>query len=62
MLLGVWVYLKHTVKRDMSKIRPYYERKVRSYLHRLEAERIGKVEAELEGKSLGERLKILERI
>lgn len=52
---------ERTVKRDMAEIRPYCERKVRGYLRKPEEARVAKVDAELEGKSLGERLKILER-
>jgi DNA-binding CsgD family transcriptional regulator len=52
---------ERTVKRDMAKIKPYYDRKIRSYLHKLAEERQANIEAELEGKSLGEQLKILEK-
>lgn len=52
---------ERTVKRDMAKIKPYYERKVRSYLHKVGEERQAKIKAELEGKSLSEQLKILEK-
>jgi DNA-binding CsgD family transcriptional regulator len=50
---------ERTVKRDMTKIKPYYMRQIRSYYSRLEEERRGQVEAQLEGKSLAERFKIL---
>jgi hypothetical protein len=53
---------ERTVKRDMAKIRPYYERKIASYMRRVEQERRAKVEAELAGKSLSEQLKILQRM
>ena len=51
---------ERTVKRDMARIKPYYERKVRSYMRKLGEERGAKFRAELEGKSLSEQLSILE--
>lgn len=53
---------ERTVKRDMAKIRPYYERKIRSYLRKFEDERRAKVEAELAGKSLSEQYTLLTRM
>ena len=50
---------ERTVKRDMAKIKPYYERKVKNMYRRLEHERIANFEAMLEGKSLFQRYKIL---
>jgi transposase len=52
---------ERTVKRDMAKIKPYYERQVKSYLRKLQQARIAEVEEELEGKSLSEKLDILLR-
>jgi len=53
---------ERTVRRDMAKIRPYYERKVRSCLRKLEEKKRAKVEAELAGKSLSEQYKLLTRM
>jgi transposase len=50
---------ERTVKRDMAKMKPYYERKVRSYWRRLEADRRAELEAKLEGLSLVQRFNIL---
>ena len=52
---------ERTVKRDMAKIKPYYERKVRNYKRRLEEARDAEFAAAIEGKSLSEQAKILER-
>jgi transposase len=51
---------ERTVKRDMARIKPYYERKVRSYMRKLDEERQAKIRAEMEGKSLSDQLSILE--
>ena len=48
-----------TVKRDMSKIKPYYERLICSYWKKLEQDRKAEVEAQLEGKSLLEQSRLL---
>ena len=50
---------ERTVKRDMAKIKPYYERKIKSLIRRLEQERIADFKAMLEGKSLGYKFMIL---
>lgn len=52
---------ERTVKRDIAKIKPYYERKIRSYWRKLEKDRIAAIKAELEGKSLLQSLDILTR-
>jgi transposase len=52
---------ERTVKRDMAKIKPYYERQVKNYLRKLQQAKIAEVEAELEGKSPSEQLDILFR-
>ena len=51
---------ERTVKRDMAKIRPYYERLVRNHMRRLGEERRAEIERMLEGKSLLERYKIVQ--
>jgi transposase len=53
---------ERTVKRDLARIRPYYERQVRSDLWRLQQERNAESEARLEGKSPLEQLRILREI
>jgi transposase len=50
---------ERTVKRDMAKIKPYYERKIKNLIRRLEQERIADYRAILEGKSLGQKFMIL---
>lgn len=54
--LGV---VERTVKRDMAKIKPYYERKIKNLIHRLEQERIADYKAMIEGKSSGQKFMIL---
>ena len=48
-----------TVKRDMSRIKPYYERLICSYWKRLEQDRKAEVKAQLEGKGLRARVTAL---
>lgn len=53
---------ERTVKRDMAKVKPYYERKVRGYLCKLDEEMRVKVEGQLEGKSLVEKFNFLTKM
>ena len=53
---------ERTVKRDLARIRPYYERQVRSHLRRLQQERNAEFKARLEGKSPLEQLRVLREI
>lgn len=50
---------ERTVKRDIAKIRPYYERRVKHFLNAADQEQHAKFEAELEGLSPKEQLKLL---
>lgn len=50
---------ERTVKRDMVKIKPYYERKIKNLMRKLQQERIANFQAMLEGKTLVQRFNIL---
>jgi AraC-like DNA-binding protein len=52
---------ERTVKRDLARIRPYYERQIRHFLNRVEQERREEAAAQLEGLSLNEQFRLLKR-